>query len=434
MAGLLSFLSDINVKAGGQPTGPLASLGSSDYNMGTYRYPSDLSASDKGHYMLININEQRLTSYPGIGTNGTPTAILNNLNLGSSAAGAVNVLQTVGSGIKEAGSFGSYLGNQILNISGIRSGIDSLKSTTVGGAVVGAASSSFNILGEIGDRLQNGSIRAEKRITTTIALYMPDTLVFDHHQGYNKIESGGSLFAAAASLAPSTVDLYKNGNMTPEQKGAQFARNVSPFIASMLSKSAGGLAQVAFSQAFGVVQNPMLEVLYSSPDFRTFRFDFQFYPRSEAESKEVQNIIKELRFHQAPEVAQGGTGGFFMIPPSEFDITFYYSGQENPNIPKISTCVLENLTIDYAPNGFSAYEVPGQGATLGGTGMPVAIRLSLQFRETEIVTKASIKGTPTMARSGTGFGDDSGEEYTTDSLGNTFKNGTLYRAAEVEGD
>ena len=263
---------------------------------------------------------------------------------------------------------------------------------------------------------------------------MPDTLVFDHHQGYNKIESGGSLFAAAASLAPSTVDLYKDGNMTPEQKGAQFARNVSPFIASMLSKSAGGLAQVAFSQAFGVVQNPMLEVLYSSPDFRTFRFDFQFYPRSEAESKEVQNIIKELRFHQAPEVAQGGTGGFFMIPPSEFDITFYYSGQENPNIPKISTCVLETLTIDYAPNGFSAYEVPGQGATLGGTGMPVAIRLSLQFRETEIVTKASIKGTPTMARSGTGFGDDSIEQYTTDTLGNTFKNGTLYRAAEVEGD
>jgi hypothetical protein len=34
---------------------------------------------------------------------------------------------------------------------------------------------------------------------------------------------------------------------------------------------------------------------------------------------------------------------------------------------------------------------------------------------------------------GTGFGDDQ-EEYTTDSLGNTFKNGTLFRAAEVDED
>jgi len=33
---------------------------------------------------------------------------------------------------------------------------------------------------------------------------------------------------------------------------------------------------------------------------------------------------------------------------------------------------------------------------------------------------------------GTGFGDDPGEEFTTDSLGNTYKNGTLYRAAEVD--
>jgi len=35
------------------------------------------------------------------------------------------------------------------------------------------------------------------------------------------------------------------------------------------------------------------------------------------------------------------------------------------------------------------------------------------------------------ARAGTGFGDDQ-QEFTTDSLGNTFRNGTLFRAAEVD--
>jgi len=51
---------------------------------------------------------------------------------------------------------------------------------------------------------------------------------------------------------------------------------------------------------------------------------------------------------------------------------------------------LQNLTVDYAPGGFTSYEVPGQGATLGGTGMPVSIRVSLQFKETEMITKTSI--------------------------------------------
>ena len=38
---------------------------------------------------------------------------------------------------------------------------------------------------------------------------------------------------------------------------------------------------------------------------------------------------------------------------------------------------------------------------------------------------------PAQVSSGTGFGDDQ-EEFTTDSLGNTFRDGTLYRAAEVD--
>lgn len=135
----------------------------------------------------------------------------------------------------------------------------------------------------------------------------------------------------------------------------------------------------------------MLEVIYSSPELRSFRFDFMLYPRSEEEAVEVMNIISRFRFHQAPEYMQN-SGGFFLIPPSEFDIKFYYNGQENPNIPKIQTCVLETIDIDYAPNGFSAYEVPQETfPSEGRTGTPVAMRLSLAFRETEIITKQLIK-------------------------------------------
>ena len=98
-----------------------------------------------------------------------------------------------------------------------------------------------------------------------------------------------------------------------------------------------------------------------------------------------------------PEVlgnnSAGGLGGYFLVPPSEFDIKFYYNGTENENIPSISTCVLQTVDVDYAPNGFAAYEVleDKNVPKWGSTGMPVGIRLGLVFKETQIITKYDLQ-------------------------------------------
>ena len=48
--------------------------------------------------------------------------------------------------------------------------------------------------------------------------------------------------------------------------------------------------------------------------------------------------------------------------------------------------------MNYAPNGFSAYEVPGENnPSLGRTGMPVAIQVQLQFQETTYLTKTDFE-------------------------------------------
>jgi hypothetical protein len=47
------------------------------------------------------------------------------------------------------------------------------------------------------------------------------------------------------------------------------------------------------------------------------------------------------------------------------------------------------------------------------------------------VSDIQTEATPVSPSSAVGYGDD-GDEFTTDSLGNTFKNGSLYRAAEVD--
>ena len=129
-----------------------------------------------------------------------------------------------------------------------------------------------------------------------------------------------------------------------------------------------------------------MEVIYSSPEFRSFRFDFMFYPRNRVEAKEVRNIIQRIQFHQAPELKNDGSS-LLLIPPSQFDIKFYYSGKQNLNVPQIGNCVLKSIQVNYAPNGWSAYEVPGEETSVGGTGMPVGIEMTLSFQEVEYLTK-----------------------------------------------
>jgi hypothetical protein len=54
--------------------------------------------------------------------------------------------------------------------------------------------------------------------------------------------------------------------------------------------------------------------------------------------------------------------------------------------------VLTGVSIDYAPNGFASYETLLNSPERGGTGMPVAIRMDLSFKETEIITKQFLSG------------------------------------------
>jgi hypothetical protein len=54
--------------------------------------------------------------------------------------------------------------------------------------------------------------------------------------------------------------------------------------------------------------------------------------------------------------------------------------------------VLTQIDVNYTPNGFTAYEVPEENKpALGRTGMPVAIQMMLQFKETTYLTKADFK-------------------------------------------
>jgi len=361
------------------------SLGGDAYKSNTFRFPEDVGNYDKGHYILFNINEQTNTQFPATrGSSGLeePTVIANMRKL-QAIRGSTNVAGVVNQGIDVtkqaatavAGSSAVQNPNVQRGISFVKDELDKLGSIPGARFATGTINSAVDSITSItGEKF----LRTIRRTTDTIALYMPDTLRFTYGQSYRPLELGSGPLAAGAAFASSAYNTVKSENTL---NTSNFALNIAAGL------SGQPILKALATAATGLVNNPMLEVIYSSPRFREFSFNFMLYPRSEKEAKDVQNILSRFRFHQAPEI-KDNTGGFFLIPPSEFDISFMYNGRPNPNIDKISTCVLTNISVDYAPKGFQTYEVGGENdAKLGRTGMPIGIGLSLTFMETQILTK-----------------------------------------------
>ena len=98
----------------------------------------------------------------------------------------------------------------------------------------------------------------------------------------------------------------------------------------------------------------------------------------------MQKIIQLFRFHSAPEMKNDHS--MFLGLPSEFDIHYMYQAEdgvasENTHYPKIATCVLQNVTTNFTPNGVRSH----------ADGSPVVITMDLQFLETEMITKDHIQ-------------------------------------------
>lgn len=393
-------------KNSSSPSGPLAKLETSSFFGSTLRYPLDLGNYDKGHYVAFYIREQikskfaaKVTDAPAdssINTFQVPTtgSIIPKTNVqGMASQYAGQITQKIDSTIASVtGSIGGSTSTQDF-IGGaknvVNSGLQSLgglidQSWAAQAPSADTATTNELLSNNMITKSNSSYLRTTQLTKDVIALYMPDTLMYNYEQGYSDLNIGNSITGKLMAGVESAIEAYqKDGS---KGAGSSLAKTVGMTAGDIVSGKFGDAGKVAFTAATGTVANPMLELIYSSPKFREFQFDFSFYPRDEKEALEVQKILQKLRFHQAPEFAQDTKG--FLIPPSEFDIRFYYGGTQNPNIDTIGTCVLKNIQINYAPNGWAAYEVPtNPTAALGATGMPVAVQVSLTFMETSYFTK-----------------------------------------------
>ena len=233
-----------------------------------------------------------------------------------------------------------------------------------------------------------GAQAQTKRITDSVAIYLPPNVQENYNVNYNETETG--LLGFLAASGGSAIEAIKSGDMEALAKVGlgsasgvltETLKNLGLGIAETLTQSEGGYELL--NQVFGRAANPYMEVLFSGVSLRNFTYNFTFMPRNEEEQQEVRNIIQLFRFHAAPELREGHS--MFLTLPSEFDIHYMYqpaSGEatENSFYNKIATCVLKGVNVDYTPGGVRSH----------GDGSPVKITMTLNFTETEMITKDHI--------------------------------------------
>jgi len=227
------------------------------------------------------------------------------------------------------------------------------------------------------------------RITDSIALYLPPNVTDTTAAAYNGFAMGMIGFAAAGvgefAQAMRSNDFSRAAKaLVGQVKGfTDFAaKEAGMALAESVGGAEGGGTEL-INKAFGRADNPYMEVLFDKMALRTFTYNFTFAPRNTDERDDVQKIIRLFRFHMAPELR--GDHNRFLTLPSTFDIHYMYQTEEgkaseNDFYNRIATCVLENCTVDYTPGGVRSFT----------DGSPTQITMSLQFKETELLTKERI--------------------------------------------
>ena len=225
------------------------------------------------------------------------------------------------------------------------------------------------------------------RLDTAIALYMPPQATYVNQFNYTDTEIG-----AGAMAATDAYGQIMSGAGTAEVIGSTM-KNLGVGLSEGLMKTASAAVgavpglqgtREAYEAAQGAIIADRMELAFKGLNKRKFQFQFKFLPKNKREADEVRNIIFAFRANAAPEFVGGNRQGRKMRVPNTFDIQYMYDGNENQYLQKISTCVLENITVTYGGDRFRTFTPNEEGAP------PVETQCTLEFSEMELITKERI--------------------------------------------
>lgn len=362
----------------GQPNAPttIESLGRVKFNVGDIRTNFDredgkgrslgISRNDfvfpeklhGGGLPFIKIDVFEVNSVPGV------TSTVQNRSAASFVAGAGEAFgkakDLVGAAVDAANQV-DFVG-KVIDATG--------KVVDAAGDVVDSVADTQKIKERVSSLFKDFSLnRYSDTRVCSIALPIPEGLNTQYTQDYNDISLtsafGNIGFAAQALAEPKFLD-----------RNDPYLGELAATLGSKALGSSADLTNLLTFGASGRVVNPQMEMLYRSPTFREFVFDFRLVPRNAYDTLRINEIIRELKYRSSPTFC-GTTTGRYYVPPARFAFTFFNAdGTENEFLFSSKQCVMTNISLDYAPNGYATHR----------DGSPVEIRLQIQMKETAMIT------------------------------------------------
>jgi hypothetical protein len=343
----------------GAVNGPLNLLYGNKYELSTLRYPRDLGSNpNRKHVIRFTV----LTPDPQNNAEGAKVGLTSLIDAASTAATSVVDF------VKDTLANPTLAGVQAAGEKALTADIEAGKK---------AAEDLNNLV----------STKINRRNSTSIGLYIPDGLSVSYSAKYDDVSVSNAL-GRPYFLAQGAASLYDA--FSKQEAGASNLFNaasndpyIRDFVSTMVGRATGmDLTRFALNSG-GFAMNPQLQVLFREVGFRQFSFDFVFTPYSQEETESAFKIIEQFKYAAAPQIDKNGifAQGMYMKVPDTFKIEFLYDGKLNYKVNQIGECVLSDVKVDYAPNGWSTFN----------DGAPTQIKLSLSFTETVIVDKNKIK-------------------------------------------
>jgi hypothetical protein len=349
------------------------STGTATTGVGNFMYPANLTKDpDMQHWVTFYINvrgKSKIAKDPNNLATPTTSVPLNGENrLDPATMQKGTTVQAAATGALASAGVANKVGIYAGKVAFARTG----SVIAAGGAYVAAAGATVAGAGAVAAAVSNFAVTPDTtyRLKDAITLAITQAPNTHYTAAYDVIDMGTvqGLFDGSSSAADSSAAL---GASTDGLKEILKAALTLP--AGAVSGGAAKLAAVGKASL-----NPFKEVLFKQMNYRQFSFNYSFFPKSQAETDQIQQIIGRFKYHMHPELS---ARGLFYIHPSEFNIQYYYKGKENTYFNKISTCALVDMHVEYGEmNDFSSF----------GDGAPVEIKLSLTFQELETLTKERI--------------------------------------------
>ena len=185
-------------------------------------------------------------------------------------------------------------------------------------------------------------------------------------------------------------------------KVAAIVAAISP--SKTLGAVTGALAGAASRGALvgeGIATNPFLAQIFTGVNLKSHQFEFKLVPKNQRESELLRSLIMHFKMNMLPShtlegelgktlqstvgTAKGSAGSrAFFSYPREWRIN--WAPKVSYDLFPVNQCVLTNFAVSYHGEGKGFYHEPQPGKAT-----PTSVNITLQFEETEIVTRETIE-------------------------------------------